>query len=156
KFDIWQFIVLGNHVLPQRAVEATVYPFLGPNRDVATVQQARAALEKAYKQAGYETVFVDGPAQEVTNGVVRLRVTEGQVEWVHIHGARYFSDRQIRAAIPALTPGKTPLLTALQTQLNQLNSQTADRFVTPVLNAGSKPGMVDADLDVKDRLPLHG
>jgi hemolysin activation/secretion protein len=156
KFDIWQFIVLGNHVLPQTAVEASVYPFLGPNRDFASVQQAAAALEKTYKHAGYETVFVSVPEQEVSDGVVRLQVTEGRVEWVHVHGARYFSEGQIRAGLPALAPGQTPLLTALQTQLNKVNSQTPDRFVAPVLNAGAQPGTVDVDLDVKDRLPLHG
>ena len=29
-------LVLGNHVLPQTTVEATVYPFLGANRDLDT------------------------------------------------------------------------------------------------------------------------
>jgi len=156
KFDIWQFLVLGNHVLPQTTVEGAVYPFLGPNRDFATVQRAAAALETAYKHAGYETVYVSVPEQEVSNGLVRLQVTEGRVQYVNVHGARYFSERQIRAALPSLKPGQTPLLTALQTQLAKLNTQTPDRFVTPVLNAGSQPGMVDVDLDVKDRLPLHG
>jgi len=157
-FDIWEFLVIGNHVLPQTTIEATVYPFLGPNRDLDTVKQAAAALDKVYKSAGYGAVFVDVPPQEVANGVVRLRVTEGQVESVDVHGARYFSDRAIRAALPAVNSGQTPLLTALQAQLTTLNAQTAqtgDRYVTPVLRAGSKPGTVDIDLDVKDRLPLH-
>jgi hemolysin activation/secretion protein len=157
-FDIWEFLVLGNHVLPQTTIESTVYPFLGPNRNLDTVKQAAAALDKAYKSAGYGAVFVDVPPQEVANGVVRLRVTEGQVESVQVHGARYFSDRAIRAALPALNTGQTPLLTALQAQLSTLNAQTAqtgDRYVTPVLKAGSKPGTVDIDLDVKDKLPLH-
>jgi hemolysin activation/secretion protein len=154
-FDIWQFLVLGNHVLPQTTVEAAVYPFLGPNRSLATVQQAAAALEKAYRSAGYGTVLVDIPVQEVTNGVVRLQVTEGSLGSVHVHGARYFSDRQILAALPALSPGETPLLTALQKQLSTLNAQTPDRQVTPVLKQGSQPGTMDVDLDVKDKLPLH-
>lgn len=154
-FDIWEFLVLGNHVLPQTTIEATVYPFLGPNRDLDTVKRAAAALEKAYKHAGYGAVFVDIPPQEVANGVVHLRVTEGRVESVNVHGARYFSDRQIRAALPALNTGRTPLLTDLQSQLSMLNAQTRDRSVTPVLKAGSSPGTVDIDLDVKDKLPLH-
>ena len=158
RFDICEFLVIGNHVLPQTTIEGTVYPFLGSNRDVDTVKQAAAALDKAYKSAGYGAVYVDIPPQQVANGVVRLRVTEGQVESVNVHGARYFSDRAIRAALPALNTGQTPLLTALQAQLTTLNAQTAqtgDRYVTPVLKAGSTPGTVDIDLDVKDRLPLH-
>jgi hemolysin activation/secretion protein len=155
-FDIWEFLVLGNHVLPQTQVEAAVYPFLGSDRDLDTVKQAAQALTEAYKSAGYGAVYVDIPEQEVTEGVVRLKVTEGRVEHVQILGARYFSERQIRTALPALVPGQTPLLTALQTQLSQLNSQTTDRQVTPVLKAGSQPGAVDVDLNVKDELPLHG
>ncbi len=155
KFDIWEFLVLNDHVLPQTTVEAAVYPFLGPGRDLGTVKHAAAALEAVYKKAGYGAVFVDIPEQEVTQGVVRLRVTEGELERVRMRGAGYFSDRQIRAALPALQKGRTPLLTALETQLATLNSQTADRQVTPVLKAGSQPGTVDVDLDVKDHLPLH-
>jgi hemolysin activation/secretion protein len=155
EFDVWEFLVLGNHVLPQTVIEGTVYPFLGPNRDIGTVKQAAAALEQAYKRAGYGAVFVDIPPQEVSNGVVRLKVTEGKLEAVRIRGARYFPERQIRAGLPSLAAGRTPLLTALQQQLSTLNSQTPDRQVTPVLKAGSQPGTVDVDLDVKDKLPLH-
>lgn len=155
EFDVWEFLVLGNRVLPQTVIESTVYPFLGPNRDIDTVKQAAAALEQAYKRAGYGAVFVDIPPQEVSNGIVRLKVTEGKLENVRIRGARYFSERRIRAGLPALASGQTPLLTALQQQLSTLNSQTPDRQVTPVLKAGSQPGTVDVDLDVKDKVPLH-
>jgi hemolysin activation/secretion protein len=154
-FDVWEFLVLGNHVLPQTVIESTVYPFLGPDRSIDAVKRAAAALEQVYKHAGYGAVFVDIPPQEVSNGVVRLKVTEGMLENVRIRGARYFSDRQIRAGLPALATGQTPLLTSLQQQLSALNSQTPDRQITPVLKAGSRPGTVDVDLDVKDQLPLH-
>jgi hemolysin activation/secretion protein len=92
----------------------------------------------------------------VIGGVVRLQVTEGVLDRVRVRGERYFSERQIRAALPALQAGRTPDLIALQQELTQLNSRTADRVVTPVLTAGPVPGTVAVDLDVKDKLPLHG
>jgi hemolysin activation/secretion protein len=156
RFDIWEFLVLGNRALPVRSVERAVYPFLGPGRDIHTVEQAKAALEKAYADAGYGAVFVDIPPQEVTDGVVRLTVTEGRLDRVRVRGERYFSGRQIRVALPALQPGETPDLSDLQRQVAALNARTGDRTVTPVLKAGSQPGTVDVDLDVKDTLPLHG
>ncbi|HTW75914.1 MAG TPA: ShlB/FhaC/HecB family hemolysin secretion/activation protein [Steroidobacteraceae bacterium] len=156
KFAISEFIVLGDHLLPPEVVERAVYPFLGPQRDLKTVQMAVTALEQAYRRAGYGTVFVDIPQQDVTNGVVRLQITEGTIERVQVHGERYFSGRAIRAALPALRVGHTPNLPALQQQLGALNSYTPDRLVTPVLKAGSEPGTVDVDLAVKDTLPLHG
>lgn len=138
-FDIVEFRVLGTHILPRPAIEKAVYPFLGPKRTIDTVKQAADALEKAYKDAGYGAVFVDIPEQEVADGLVRLKVTEGKLESVHVRGERYYSRRQILAALPALAPGTPPSLPALQQQLGELNARTPDRAVTPVLKAGSEP-----------------
>lgn len=155
KFDILEFRVLGNHLLETPAIERAVYPFLGPAGDLDTVKKAADSLEKAYKDAGYGTIYVDIPEQQVDDGIVRLKVTEGRLERVHIRGERYFSARQIRAALPALQVGATPSLPALQKQLGELNARTADRVVTPVLKAGSEPGAVAVDLAVQDTFPLH-
>ncbi len=155
-FEIREFVVLGTHLLPPVDIERAVYAFLGPDRTLATVKAAADAVEKTYKDAGYGTVFVDIPEQDVTDGVVRLKVTEGHLEGVHVRGERYFSGRQILAALPALKPGDTPQLPALQRELTELNARTPDRSVTPILKAGSEPGTVAADLSVKDTLPLHG
>lgn len=156
RFDVLEFRVLGSHVLGTREVERAVYPFLGPARDLPTVQAAAAALEKAYRDAGYGTVIVDVPEQTVDDGIVRLRVTEATVERIHVRGPLYFSARQIRAELPALVAGATPRLPELQRELTTLNAETPDRAVTPVLKAGQRPGTVDIDLITKDELPLHG
>jgi hemolysin activation/secretion protein len=156
KFDILEFRVLGSHLLPPRDVERAVYAHLGPARGIDDVKKAAASLEKAYKDAGYGTVFVDIPEQTVDDGIVRLKVTEGSVERVRVRGERYFSGRQIRSALAALVPGQTPHLPTLQQELTDLNARSADRAITPVLKAGQEPGTVDIDLAVKDTLPLHG
>ena len=155
-FDIQEFRVLGNHILAPTAIERAVYPFLGRNRTIDTVKQAADALEKVYKDAGYGTVFVDIPEQDVSAGIVRLKVTEGRVAEVHVRGERYFSGRQILAALPSLQTGQTPELPSLQREIADVNARSPDRTVTPVLKAGSEPGTVDVDLSVKDELPLHG
>ncbi len=155
-FDIHEFRVLGNHVLAPVVIERAVYPFLGPKKTIDTVKQAADALEKAYKAAGYGAIYVDIPEQEVADGIVRLKVTEGKLQEVHVRGERYFSDRQILAGLPALKVGETPNLPDLQKELATLNARTPDRSMTPVLKAGSEPGTLDVDVDVKDTLPLHG
>jgi hemolysin activation/secretion protein len=155
-FDVLEYRVLGNSRLGLRAVESAIYPYLGPNRDFAAVEQARASLQKAYSNAGYGTVVVDIPEQQVgDDGVVRLRVTEGRLERVRVKGARYYSGRDLLAQLPALQVGVTPNLPALQKQLANLNAQTTDRTITPILKAGPEPGTVDVDLIVRDNPPLH-
>jgi hemolysin activation/secretion protein len=155
RFDIAEFRVLGNTVLPNRDIERAVYPFLGPNRDLEVVKKASEALEKAYKDAGYGTIFVDIPEQSVDSGIVRLKVTEGKLDRVRVKNERYVSGREIRAALPALKPGETPHLPTFQQELTELNSRSPDVTVTPVLKAGPEPGTVDLDLNVQDKLPFH-
>jgi hemolysin activation/secretion protein len=156
RFDVHEYRVLGNTVLSNRDIETVLYPLLGDQKTLADVEAARAALEKTFHDRGYGTVFVDIPEQDVSENVVRLKVTEGRLHEVHIAGARYFSERKILAAMPAATVGTVPNLPALQRQLSTVNLQSADRSVVPVLKAGPVPGTVDLALNVDDHSPLHG
>jgi hemolysin activation/secretion protein len=155
-FDIHEYRVLGNTVLSNRDIETVLYPLLGDQKTLADVEIARAALEKTYHDRGFGTVFVDIPEQEVADRIVRLKVTEGRLNEVHIAGARYFSERKILAAVPAAAAGTVPNLPALQQQLSAVGIQSADRAVVPILKAGPVPGTVDLALKVDDHLPLHG
>ncbi len=154
-FSIMEYQVEGNTVLPVIAVEKAVYPHLGAGKTIADVEQARKSLEQAYQKAGYSTVFVDIPEQDVVGGVVRLHVTEGRVGSVRVTGSRYYSLGRIRAQLPALAPGSVPHLPDVQQQMGAVNRASADRQVTPVFRAGRTPGTVDVELKVKDEPPLH-
>lgn len=155
-FDIGEYRVIGNSKLDARSIETAVYPHLGPHKTFADVESARAALESAYRDHGFGTVFVDIPEQTVDEGIVRLHVTEGTLHAATISGARYYSERQIRAAIPAAKTGTVPDLQELRSEISAVNAATPDRQVVPVLKAGPEPGTVDLALNVDDRLPLHG
>jgi hemolysin activation/secretion protein len=156
RFDMYELRVLGNTTLQQRDIERMLYPFLGTQRTLADVEAARKALETLYHDRGYGTVYVDIPEQTVDSGVVRLAVTEAKLRVVAVTGAKYFSNQEIKAAIPAAQVGTTPSLPKLQAQIAELNVQSSDRQVVPVLKAGAVPGTVDLNLKVDDQLPLHG
>ncbi|HTQ29692.1 MAG TPA: POTRA domain-containing protein [Opitutaceae bacterium] len=152
---IAEYAVKGVHHLTELEVDEAVYPFLGPERTAADVEQARAALEKAYRDKGYQTVVVDIPRQEVKAGVVQLQVTEETVGRLRVRGARYFSPARIKAGAPALAEGTLINFNDVQGNIVALN-QLSDRQVTPALLPGKAPGTVDVDLDVKDHFPVHG
>ena len=154
-FDIQEIRVLNNSVLSNRQIESAIYPHLGPNRSFDDVQAARADLEKAYRDAGYSTVYVDIPEQGVDTGIIRLAVTEGRLERVTVRGTRYFRNRRIVASLPSLEPGMVPHFPDVQKDLSRLNQQSPDLSVAPILKPGQEPGSVDVDLKVKDTLPLH-
>lgn len=154
-FDILEYRVEGNTVLPAGRIEETVYPFLGEAGSIDTVEQARSALEKTYHAAGYLTVSVNIPEQKVGQGVVRLQVQEGRVERLRVVGSRYYSLGAIKERVPELAEGNVPYFPEVQTQIASVNT-TPDRQVAPVLRPGKSPGKVEVDLKVQDRLPLHG
>jgi hemolysin activation/secretion protein len=156
RFDIWEYQVEGNSLLPLKNIERTVYPYLGPGKSIKDVEAARTQLEQRYRDAGYGTALVDIPEQDVLAGVVRLQVTEGKVSRLRVTGSRYFSLGRIKTQVPALAEGQVPHLPKVQEQLNALNQTTGDRQVTPVLRPGETPGTLEVDLQVKDEFPLHG
>ena len=154
-FAVWEYVVEGNTVLPTAAIEKAVTPFLGEGKTITQVEAARAALEKTYQYAGYLTVFVDLPEQEVSDGVITLKVMEGRVERLAVTGAKYFSQGYIRARVPELAEGKVPNFNVVQAQLAEVN-RTEDRRVQPVLRPGHEPGAAEVELKVTDQLPVHG
>lgn len=154
-FDIIEFRVQGNTVLPIGKIEKAVYPFLGAARTVDDAEQARAALETAYHDAGYLTVFVNIPEQKVDGGVVRLDVQEGKIEKLRVVGSRYYSLGAIKERVPEFAEGNVPYFPAVRKQLASVNI-TGDRQVAPVLRPGKTPGKVEVDLKVQDKLPFHG
>jgi len=154
-FDINEFRVEGSTQLSAREVETAVYPYLGPSRAIEDVERARAALEKAYTEKGFQSVSVAIPPQTVRDGVVLLKVTEATVGRLRVRGARWFSPRDVKQQAPSVAEGTVPNFDDIARDIVILN-QIPDRRVTPTLRAGARPGTVDVDLTVQDALPLHG
>jgi hemolysin activation/secretion protein len=154
RFDIMEYQVQGNTVLPVVDIEEAVYPFLGPDKTIDDVEGARAALEKRYADAGYITVAVNIPEQTVREGVVRLEVAEARVGRLRVRNSRYYSLGRIKDAAPSLAEGTVPQLAGIQRDSEVLN-RLPGRTVTPQLKAGVEPGTVDADLNVEDESPFQ-
>jgi hemolysin activation/secretion protein len=155
RFNVMEYQVAGNTVLPNLAIEEAVYPWLGESKTIDDIDHARASLEQAYRDAGYLTVLVDIPEQQVEGGIVTLQVTEGKVARTRVVGSHYFSQGRILAKTPELAEGSVPYFPDMQKQIASVNT-TADRRVTPVLKPGKTPGTIEVDLKVDDKLPVHG
>lgn len=154
-FYIREYRVEGAKRLKNLEVEEAVYPFLGPGRTPADVEQARVALENVYHDKGFQTVAVVVPQQDPRRGMIRLEVVEGKVGRLRVNGARFFLPSKIRSEAPSMAEGRVPDLNLVKRDILALN-RLADRRVTPDLHTGKEPGTVDIDLNVEDKLPLHG
>lgn len=152
---IREYRVRGAKILNGAEVGKVVYPYLGPGRTALDVEQARVALEQAYKDKGYETVTVMIPPQISRGGIITMQVVENKIGRLRVNGSRYFSLEQIKKNTPSLREGIVPNFNQVTREIISLN-QLPDRRVTPVMKPGVEPGTVDIDLNVKDTFPLHG
>lgn len=141
-------------MLPEIDLDEAIYPFLGPNKTADDVEKARAALEKAYHDKGYQTVSVSVPQQNAQAKVISLKVTELKVGRLRVKNSRYFDLDKIKDRAASLKEGTVPNFTDVTKDIVALN-QWPDRRVTPALRAGVTPGTVDVDLNVEDKVPLH-
>lgn len=155
RYYIREYRVQGAKLLKSLEIEEAVYPFLGPGRTADDVEQARLALEKTFHDKGLQTVSVVIPQQDPRRGVIRMEVVEGKVGRLRVNGARYHLPSKIASEVPSLAEGGVPDMNRVGKEIVAVN-RLADRRVTPQIHAGALPGTVDVDLNVEDKLPLHG
>ena len=162
RFDISGYRVDGNTLLKQRDVDAVLAPFVGKSRDFGDVQRALEALQSTYSKAGYASVQVALPEQELSGGVVVIQVIESRIADIRISGNQHFDTRNILRSLPALRAGVTPNARALADNLRLANESPArksqvvlrpakDQTASP--QAANTQNAVDAIVEVADETP---
>ena len=154
-FEVDGYYVEGNTVLLEEKLDEVFSKYTGPQIDAERVKSALAELQLAYREFGFVTVGVSLPTQTISNGIVRVVVTEGRLADIKIIGNRHFSSENIRRALPGLATNVLPNSKWLQPEIDRAN-QNSDRQIYPRIVPGPEPGTSALRLEVKDRLPLHG
>ena len=154
-FAVTTILVEGNTLLSKAKIEEILEKHKGQNRTMQDLEQARSELEKAYSTAGYPTVLVNIPEQTIEQGTITLQVVEGRLGAIKVTGNEYFNRWKILEKLPSLKHGEVLYEPAFAKELALVNN-IPDLKVAPVLKPGDEPGLVNLELKVKDRLPVHG
>jgi hemolysin activation/secretion protein len=149
RFEIKNYQIDGNTLIPNDKIAAILAPFIGPRKDIETAQKAAKALQKAYRCRGYGAVRVVLPEQEIGNSVVRLKVIEPRVGKINIEGNRFFNAMNIRNSLPALHSDDPLNTDALSRSLKLANDNPAKKTNLELRNS-DKENEVDANIKVKD------
>ena len=152
RFDIQRFEVSGNTLLSAAEVERVVVPFAGRQRNLADVQQAQAALERAYRDLGYGAVRVMLPEQNITSGIVRINVLQPTIGRVNIEGNKHFDTANVRASLPSVREGAVPNSKQIARDLHLAGEHPVKR-PTVLLRATGSPDKVDVNIKVEDDKP---
>jgi hemolysin activation/secretion protein len=153
-FAIARYVIAGNLKLATASLNAAVAPYTGPNADFSTIQAAVSAIQRLYKDSGYEAVRVVIPKQEVDAGVIRLEVIEAALGKVEVQGNQFFDEANVRHSLPALVPGEMPNVKSLGEELRLANESFAKQTQV-TFRQGDDPGTLDADVKVVDIRPWH-
>ena len=129
-----QFVVSGNTLLSQDALDAALARFKG-ERTLAELQNAALVVQALYRDAGYGAVVAYVPPQTGTPGQATIVVLEGRVSHVYVAGNHQFSDANIRRAVPQLREGETPQVRRIDAQI-QLANENPSRQISLALEIG--------------------
>lgn len=152
QFAIAIFVADGNTVLPDATVAAILQAHTGPERRFADIEAARRALEAAYLQAGYSTVRVTLPEQEVSGGTVRLRVQEMRLGRVELLAAQHHDFDNVGASLPGLQADQVPNTTAIAESLRLANENPSKQTYL-LLKPAATGSHVDALIRLEDEKP---
>lgn len=153
-FAIRNYEISGNQLLEVGQLLPLLAPFTGDQRTLADVRKAQAAIENAYRAAGYGAVRAVIPEQEVTGGVIRIRVVEARIRQVEVVGNRHFDAANVRAALPALREGESPNLRLISENI-QLANENPTRAAEVLLSSLGEEGSLKASVLVRDSRPLR-
>jgi hemolysin activation/secretion protein len=144
--DVRAYHVNGNTVLPPDNF-GMLTNYTGTNVDFPHLREGLVQLQTRYHDLGYPTISVTLPPQKLTNGVVQVKVVEGRLSKIDITGNHYYSDNNVRRALPSLTTNILLNTKWFQPELDQANANR-DRQIYPVIGPGPDPGTTELTLKV--------
>ena len=135
--------------LDAAAFREQLTPFVDRPLSRKLIAEMQAAVAAAYREAGRPFVSVTLPPQEVSSGVLQLRVILFKVAGIKVTGAAAESYPQSRIR---LVPGQEIDARKLETDLDWAN-RNPFRQVEAVFGPGKDLGLTDVNIQVTDRKP---
>jgi hemolysin activation/secretion protein len=152
RFDINRFQITGNTLIPQDQVDQLVAPYTGKDKDFADIQRALETLEREYRDRGFGVVQVQLPEQDITKGIVQLRVLQPRVGRVLIEGNTHFDNDNVRRSLPTVKEGETPNSRDMARNL-QITGEHPTKQTNVLLRSGASEDQVDVNVKVTDEKP---
>ena len=152
RFAINRFEVEGNTLLKPAEIEAATAGLTGERKNFGDIQRALEVLEEVYRKRGFGVVQVLLPEQDITRGVVRLRVIEARIGKISVEGNRFYDETNVRRSMPELVAGATPNSIRIAQNL-QLLAENPSKQTTVLLKSGANDREIDAAIKVTDERP---
>lgn len=152
-FPIRGFRLQGNVLIVGDVLQAALKPYIGSAQSFKDLVAARDAVLQVYRSAGYRMVSVGLPETFGADGIITLKIVEVEIGKVSVTGNQFFSETNIREALPSLKEGKSPDVDRLARELFLANDNPS-RNLTLNFKEGGQGG-ADAEIKTVDQSPLR-
>lgn len=152
---VWvkKITVSGITAVAQKEVNAIIAKYENQELTLTDMNKVAGLITDIYRQKGYITSRAYLPPQNITEGLLEIKIVEGVVGDIEIKGNRYFKSALLRNKI-ALEKGEIFNYDILKRGVSKIN-ESPDRYAKTVIAPGKEAGTTDTILEVKDHLPLH-
>ena len=148
KFLVREITFSPSKILDSAFLQKTAEPFRGREATLAELQKLTDAINAAYQARRIVTAEAIIPPQDVSQGVVHIRLIEGKVGRTTINGNASTSTKYIENRM-RLEPKALVDLDALESAMVRFN-RTNDAQVRTSLKPGTAPGTTDFQIDVAE------
>ena len=130
RFSVRAYEIRGDTLLSTNTLMSIFAKRTGTNVALSDITQAASDLQMEYRNRGYPTVNVTIPPQQLTNGIVKIRVFQGRLSEILVTQNRYFSSNNVMRALPSLHTNIILVGPVFQAELDRANANQ-DRQIYP-------------------------
>ena len=136
---IREVVISGSTIFSQTQLQSAISQFLEKPAKLGTIQEIARVIAQLYWENGYKTSDAYPlKAQELSQGIVLVRVVEGSLEDIEIEGVHHVSENYVKDRL--LLTAKTPLnVDALLEAVQQLQLNPLFTTVKASLTRGRSP-----------------
>jgi len=144
----------GNRAFSNAELARLVEPFTGRELDSEEIEQARRSVTLHYINQGYVNSGAVIPDQDPADGIIVIRIIEGELTEVELQGNKWLSDGYIRGRVRRWSA--PPLnLDELLEGLQLLRQNPNVRQINAELKPGTSPGESLLHVRVEDEQPFR-
>ena len=152
RFLVREIEFSASELLRPEELEALAAPLRGKTLSIADLRALVAQVNELYRSKGIVTAQAILPPQDLSAGVVRIRLIEGRVGKVSVQGNATTNEGYVTARVRQ-RPGDLVVLPSLEEDLKRFN-RTNDAQVRAELKPGAEVGQTDVLLLLSEP-PLH-
>lgn len=143
-----------SEILTKEEINSIIQPLVGKNVFISDIQKAIDDINNLYAEKGFVTARAYIPEQTVTNGNIKIGLTESKIGNITVQENRWTRSKYITERMPQKQAELFDIV-ELEKDVLDFNRYNDGIKLSANLKAGQEPGTTDIELVAKENFPFH-